>query len=100
MEALRELASQIQKNRPLSELEQLEHQLSRAIERQEFERAAQLRTGFETCETAAFAESLVQRKVLRHLSQQPVFPPLLAQNLLPELVRGRVENQIQRGRMG
>lgn len=41
--ALRELASQIQKNRPLSELEQLEHQLLRAIERQEFERAAQLR---------------------------------------------------------
>lgn len=41
--ALRELAAQIQKNRPLSELEQLEHQLRRAIERQEFERAAQLR---------------------------------------------------------
>jgi hypothetical protein len=41
--ALRELASQIQRNRPLSELEQLEHQLRRAIERQEFERAAQLR---------------------------------------------------------
>lgn len=41
--ALRELAAQIQKNRPLSEMEQLEHQLRRAIERQEFERAAQLR---------------------------------------------------------
>jgi hypothetical protein len=41
--ALRELAAQIQKNRPLSELEQLEHQLRRAIERQEFEHAAQLR---------------------------------------------------------
>ncbi len=41
--ALRELADQIQKNRPLSELEQLEKQLRRAIERQEFERAAQLR---------------------------------------------------------
>ena len=41
--ALRELAAQIQKNRPLSEIEQLEHQLRRAIERQEFERAAQLR---------------------------------------------------------
>src|ERR1039457_4939390 len=36
--ALRELESQIQKNRPLSELEQLEHQLRRAIEKQEFER--------------------------------------------------------------
>jgi UvrB/UvrC motif-containing protein len=41
--ALRELAAQIQKNRPLSELEQLEHQLRRAVERQEFERAAELR---------------------------------------------------------
>ncbi len=41
--ALRELATQIQKNRPLSEVEQLERQLRRAVERQEFERAAQLR---------------------------------------------------------
>jgi len=41
--ALRELAGQIKKNRPLSEMEQLEHQLRRAIDRQEFERAAQLR---------------------------------------------------------
>ncbi len=41
--ALRELESQVRKNRPLSELEQLEHQLQRAIDRQEFERAAQLR---------------------------------------------------------
>jgi hypothetical protein len=41
--ALRELESQIQKNRPLSELEQLEHQLRRAIGKQEFERAARLR---------------------------------------------------------
>lgn len=41
--ALRELATQIQKNRPMSEMEQLEHQLRRAIDRQEFERAAQLR---------------------------------------------------------
>jgi hypothetical protein len=41
--ALRELASQIEKNRPLSELERLELQLRRAIQRQEFERAAQLR---------------------------------------------------------
>ena len=41
--ALRELADQIQNNRPLSELEQLQRQLQRAIERQEFERAAQLR---------------------------------------------------------
>ncbi len=46
--ALRELAAQIQKNRPLSELEQLEHQLRRAIERQEFERAAQLRDRIRT----------------------------------------------------
>jgi hypothetical protein len=41
--AMQELASQILKNRPLSEMEQLEHQLRRAVERQEFERAAQLR---------------------------------------------------------
>ena len=41
--ALRELESQILKNRPLSALEQLEHQLRRAIDKQEFERAAQLR---------------------------------------------------------
>jgi hypothetical protein len=41
--ALSELAAQIRKNRPLSELEQLEEQLRRAVERQDFERAAQLR---------------------------------------------------------
>ncbi len=41
--ALRELETQIQKNRPLSELEQLEHQLRRAIDKQDFERAAKLR---------------------------------------------------------
>ncbi len=41
--ALRDLGAQIQKNRPLSKVEQLEHQLNRAIEKQEFERAAQLR---------------------------------------------------------
>src|SRR2546423_6032335 len=41
--ALRELLTQIEKNQPLTELEQLERQLGRAIEKQEFERAAQLR---------------------------------------------------------
>ena len=41
--ALRELVEQIEQNRPLSELERLERQLRRAIDRQEFERAAQLR---------------------------------------------------------
>jgi hypothetical protein len=41
--ALRELAAQVQQNQPLSELEQLERQLHRAVERQEFERAAELR---------------------------------------------------------
>jgi hypothetical protein len=41
--ALRELTTQIQQNRPLSEVEKLEHQLRRAIERQDFERAARLR---------------------------------------------------------
>jgi len=43
LSALRDLAEQIQKNRPLSELEQLERQMNTAIEKQEFERAAQLR---------------------------------------------------------
>lgn len=46
--ALRELAGQIEKNRPLSQVERLEHQLQRAIERQEFERAAQLRDRIRT----------------------------------------------------
>jgi len=41
--ALKDLRAQIQKNRPLSELEQLEKQMDHAIERQEFERAANLR---------------------------------------------------------
>ncbi len=41
--ALRDLAAQIEKNRPLSELQQLEYQLRHAIESQEFEQAAQLR---------------------------------------------------------
>jgi len=41
--ALRELLAQVEKNRPMSALEKLEQQLSRAIEAQEFERAAQLR---------------------------------------------------------
>jgi hypothetical protein len=40
---LREFGEQIQKNRPISELEKLEHQLRHAIQQQEFERAAQLR---------------------------------------------------------
>ena len=43
LSALRGLATQISKNRPLTEMERLEHQLRRAIESQEFERAAQLR---------------------------------------------------------
>lgn len=41
--ALRELITQINKNRPLTELERLERQLKRAIETQQFERAAELR---------------------------------------------------------
>lgn len=41
--ALRELLAKIKRNRPLSEVEQLESQLRRAIDRQEFERAAELR---------------------------------------------------------
>jgi hypothetical protein len=41
--ALRELAGQIQSSKPLSEVERLERDLKRAVETQEFERAAQLR---------------------------------------------------------
>lgn len=41
--ALRELAGQIEKNKPISEVERLERQLRRAIETQAFERAAELR---------------------------------------------------------
>jgi hypothetical protein len=41
--ALRELASQIEQARPVSALERLEQQLRHAIDRQEFERAAELR---------------------------------------------------------
>ena len=43
LNALRELARQIQKNKPVSQLERLERQLHRAIESQAFERAAGLR---------------------------------------------------------
>ena len=41
--ALRELASQIERRKPVSRLEALERQLRQAIETQEFERAAELR---------------------------------------------------------
>ncbi|MCS7338823.1 MAG: UvrB/UvrC motif-containing protein [Verrucomicrobiae bacterium] len=41
--ALRELVAQVERNRPLTELERLERQLKRAIETQQFERAAELR---------------------------------------------------------
>jgi hypothetical protein len=41
--AMQELTAQIRKQRPLSDVERLERQLRRAIERQEFEKAAQLR---------------------------------------------------------
>jgi len=40
---LRELEAQVRQRQPVSPLEQLERQLHRAIQRQEFERAAKLR---------------------------------------------------------
>lgn len=43
LEVLRDLARQIQRDRPVSQAEQLERQLQGAIEAQEFERAAELR---------------------------------------------------------
>jgi hypothetical protein len=51
--ALRELAEQIQKNRPLSRLEQLERQLRKAIDRQEFEKAAVLRDQLREIKSAS-----------------------------------------------
>ena len=43
LEALRETAANIEKNRPLSEREQLERELRKAVEAERFERAAELR---------------------------------------------------------
>jgi hypothetical protein len=43
IEALRELAAQIEKTQPLTEYELLERQLRQAVEAEEFEKAAQLR---------------------------------------------------------
>jgi hypothetical protein len=43
LEALRDLATQIEQNRPLSELERLERELQQAVAAQKFERAAVLR---------------------------------------------------------
>jgi hypothetical protein len=43
MEALHELAEEIQKSKPLSELEQLENQLLEAVTAERYERAAELR---------------------------------------------------------
>jgi hypothetical protein len=43
MEALHELAEEIQKSKPLSELEQLENQLLEAVTAEHYERAAELR---------------------------------------------------------
>jgi hypothetical protein len=43
LEALREMAASIEKDRPLSEREQLERELHKAIEMEKFERAAELR---------------------------------------------------------
>lgn len=48
---LRDMAAQIKRNRPLSELEQLERQLERAVDRQDFERAAQLRDRIRALKT-------------------------------------------------
>ena len=43
LEALRETVANIEKNRPLSEREQLERELRKAVETEKFERAAELR---------------------------------------------------------
>ncbi|HEY3320041.1 MAG TPA: UvrB/UvrC motif-containing protein [Planctomycetota bacterium] len=41
--ALRELLDQVKRNKPLTEMERLERDLQRAVDREQFERAAQLR---------------------------------------------------------
>ncbi len=43
LEALRDLAAQVEKTRPLSEVEVLERELHKAVEAERFERAAELR---------------------------------------------------------
>jgi protein-arginine kinase activator protein McsA len=43
MEALHDLTEEIQKSKPLSELEQLENQLLEAVTAERYERAAELR---------------------------------------------------------
>jgi hypothetical protein len=53
--ALRELAAQIERTRPLSKVERLERQLRRAIETQEFERAAELRDRLRVVKKQAVA---------------------------------------------
>lgn len=54
--ALRDLAGQVEKTRPVSELDLLERQLNRAIESQEFERAAQLRDRIRSLRAKSPAE--------------------------------------------
>jgi len=54
--ALAELEKQIQKKQPVSPVEQLQRQLQGAIERQEFERAAELRDRIREMQTGRAAE--------------------------------------------
>ena len=51
--ALRDLVKQVEKKKPVTELESLEQQLRRAIEEQEFELAAQLRDRIRALRNAA-----------------------------------------------
>jgi len=55
--ALRELASQIEKHKPVSRLESLERQLRKAIETQAFERAAQIRDHIRDLKSPKAAKS-------------------------------------------
>jgi hypothetical protein len=50
--ALRELAAKVKRDRPLTQIEKLEKQLRRAIERQEFEKAAELRDKIRAAKAA------------------------------------------------
>ena len=65
LNGLGEMAAQIRKNRPLSDIERLEQQLQRAVNRQEFERAAQLRDRIRALRNSVSVETEPPRLLRR-----------------------------------
>jgi excinuclease UvrABC helicase subunit UvrB len=53
LHALRELAVQLERDRPLTELERLERELKKAVESEQFERAARLRDRIKALRSTA-----------------------------------------------